>query len=281
MVPRLQQVWSRPLDAMAELEALLAMPDCRLVSIVGPGGIGKTRLALALAHRLQRGFDAVALAALASLERAVDLPAVAVAAFGLITPPGGDPIDVLRQLNGRALLVLDNFEQLVEGADFLCRILEAAPAVKLLVTSRIRLQLAEEWIYDLDRLPLPPADEEGWAANSAVQLFVQSARRVRAGFGLERPRRRFGDLAAPITACVRPAGSSVNADDCDDTQPEVHPEASIAFEHGDILRPFVIGMLWNGRDKPPLTTTQAVGGGKVNQRAVSYTHLTLPTSDLV
>ncbi len=48
--------------------------------------------------------------------------------------------------------------------------------------------------------------------------------------------------------------------------PEINDEVLIAFEHGDILRPFVIGMLWNGRDKPPLTTTQAVGGGKVNQR---------------
>ena len=169
----------------AELAQLLADPDCRLATIVGPGGMGKTRLATQTARGHASVFrDGVVFVGLSGVTDPALLGTAIAENLADFRPGAGRREEQLLEFlaEREMLLVLDNFEQLVEGADFLCRILEAAPAVKLLVTSRIRLQLAEEWIYDLDRLPLPPADEEGWAANSAAQLFVQSARRVRSGF---------------------------------------------------------------------------------------------------
>jgi len=169
----------------AELAQLLADPDCRLATIVGPGGMGKTRLATQTARGHASIFrDGVVFVGLSGVTDPALLGTAIAENLADFRPGAGRREEQLLDFlaEREMLLVLDNFEQLVEGADFLGQILEAAPQVKLLVTSRVRLQLAEEWVYDLDRLPLPPADEEGWATNSAAQLFVQSARRVRAGF---------------------------------------------------------------------------------------------------
>jgi len=169
----------------AELAQLLADPNCRLATIVGPGGMGKTRLATQTARGHASVFqDGVVFVGLSGVTDPALLGTAIAENLADFRPGAGrreeQLLDFLAQRE--LLLVLDNFEQLVEGADFLSRILQAAPQVKLLVTSRVRLQLAEEWVYDLNRLPLPPDDDAGWADNSATQLFVQSARRVRAGF---------------------------------------------------------------------------------------------------
>lgn len=172
-------------EEQASLAELLADPACRLVTIVGPGGMGKTRLATQAARGHVSVFgDGVAFVELAGVTDPGLLGTVIAENLAGFRPGAGRREEQLLDfLAGQEmLLVLDNFEQLVEGANFLGRILAHAPRVKVLVTSRVRLQLAEEWVYDLERLPLPPADEEGWAASSAAQLFVQSARRVRAGF---------------------------------------------------------------------------------------------------
>jgi predicted ATPase/DNA-binding SARP family transcriptional activator len=169
----------------AELAQLLADPNCRLITIVGPGGMGKTRLATQAARGHASVFrDGVAFVGLSGVTDPSMLgTAIAENLADFRAGAGRREEQLLDFLAEReVLLVLDNFEQLVEGADLLSRILDAAPEVKLLVTSRVRLQLAEEWVYDLDRLPLPPDDAEGWETNSAAQLFLQSARRVRAGF---------------------------------------------------------------------------------------------------
>ncbi|MFN3332057.1 MAG: extracellular solute-binding protein, partial [Caldilinea sp.] len=173
---------------LTELTDLLTKSDCRLVSMVGPGGIGKTRLALALAHRLQGEFSAVALASLASLEQARAIPAVAAAAFGLIIPPESDPDAALQRLHGRVLLVLDNFEHLLpDGAGVIEAMLSANPGLVCVVTTREALSVPWEWRYDVQELAYPLSlDDVRLGDYGAVQLFLQLARRTRPRYPLQR-----------------------------------------------------------------------------------------------
>src|SRR5262249_10665159 len=85
----------------------------------------------------------------------------------------------------RLLLVIDNFEHLLEGAPLLANIIENAPGIRLLITSRERLSLRGEWAYSLEGLSVPPSDDaENMEAYAAMRLFVQSARRAQSSFAL-------------------------------------------------------------------------------------------------
>ncbi|HRJ41641.1 MAG TPA: BTAD domain-containing putative transcriptional regulator, partial [Caldilineaceae bacterium] len=163
--------------------ALLAAPNARLVTITGVGGIGKSRLGLAVAEALLTDFpDGVWFVPLAQVEAADGVPAAIAAA--LSAPSGGEPrsslIAFLREK--KALLLLDNFEHLLDAADFLAEVLPDAPGVKVLVTSQERLNLLEESLYPLAGLSL---EGEG-AASSALTLFEQTARRVQPDFSLNK-----------------------------------------------------------------------------------------------
>ncbi|MEZ4643627.1 MAG: BTAD domain-containing putative transcriptional regulator [Chloroflexota bacterium] len=167
---------------LAHLAELLADPTCRLVTIVGPGGIGKTRVALetAVGHQLVFA-DGVAWVSLNALQTPEQLAAAMADALHYRLSGAGDAeAELLHVLAAKELLlVLDNFEHLLDAADFLLRIVGEATAVKLLVTSRQALELQQEWRFDLGELPIPDAQaSESWANNSAVQLFIQSARRA-------------------------------------------------------------------------------------------------------
>ncbi len=173
---------------LAILARLLHDPQYRLLTLVGPGGIGKTRLALAAALAQQAQFhNGVYFVPLASLTSAQFIvPAIADAlgfAFSGPVEPKTQLLNYLQQKH--LLLVLDNLEHLLEAAGLLAELLQHTPGLKLLVTSRERLNLQGEWLFDLQGLPSPPPDQvEGVEAYSAVGLFVQSARRVQAGFEL-------------------------------------------------------------------------------------------------
>jgi serine/threonine protein kinase/predicted ATPase/DNA-binding SARP family transcriptional activator len=173
---------------LLQLHDLLMNPDCRLVTLVGTGGIGKTRLAIEVAARtaeaLPNGAVFVPLAAITEVENI--LQAIA-SALHIRYSPGVDPkIQLFRRLSEqKMLLVLDNFEQLLPASDLLANMLAAAPNLRLIVTSRERLNIIEEWIYEVQGLPFPKAGEPisggigSWLVNfSAVQLFVERARRV-------------------------------------------------------------------------------------------------------
>lgn len=192
---------------LAALGQLLADPTVRLVTILGAGGMGKSRLALAAAERQLGSYEhGVYFVSLVLLESAENLlPAVA-RALNFTFSEGREPrqqlLDYLQHKN--VLLLLDGFEQLPAATELVSDILRAAPGVYILATSRERLRLQNEQLFPIQGLDFP-RQEEGpgrslavdEAANyAAVQLFLQGARRVRPGYQLNE-----GDLPALARIC--------------------------------------------------------------------------------
>ena len=178
---------------LAALQQLLLRPEARLVTVTGPGGIGKSRLAVGAARDAAENFAAgvyfVPLAAVHDL----GLVTVAIAQTLGLRESGGLSLhetlkEYLRNLAAPQLVVVDNFEHLVAAAPILSELLALGPNLKLLVTSRAALHVSNEQEFPLDPLALP----EGKVANSAaalaqfsaVSLFVQRAAAVKPEFAL-------------------------------------------------------------------------------------------------
>lgn len=172
---------------VAALVSLIQRPACRLVTVVGVGGMGKTRLALAMVAAVQSLFpDGVYVVPLAPLrDGQLLIPAIA-DAVGIVLPSTGDlQVHLQQQLQERnLLLLLDNAEHLLDEVVPVVTALLRTNAVRIVLTSRERLNLQREWIFDLQGLAVPPAN---WAAlpepptltdYSAVQFFIDCAQRV-------------------------------------------------------------------------------------------------------
>lgn len=187
---------------LADVDALLADPDVRLITLLAPGGMGKTRLALEAARRqveAERYRDGVFFVSLAPLNAAADiLIAVAEALdyhfFGHERTPTQQLLDFLR---GRSLLlVLDNFEHLLEGGALVADVLHSTPQVQVLATSRERLSLSLETVYTLGGLAFPAHERDDAFSSDALELFRQRARRALSSFEL-----RAADRAALARIC--------------------------------------------------------------------------------
>ncbi|MHB8625596.1 MAG: helix-turn-helix domain-containing protein [Aggregatilineales bacterium] len=199
-------------DELAEVAQRLNDPTCRLLTLVGAGGSGKTRLALEAAHDQIANFaDGVYFVVLTPVA-VPNLVAAAIAGALKLTfyDPADPAASIVGYLRAKALLLLlDNFEHLLEATGLLTDILAAAPQVKMLVTSREALNLQEEWVRRVDGLSFPtaltlnpspqgrgtgsdlpsplgegPGVRAALESYSAIRLFIERARQVRANFSL-------------------------------------------------------------------------------------------------
>jgi predicted ATPase len=175
-------------EELAALEEMLIDPDTRLITIVGPGGIGKTRLVLAIAERQLGNFKhGVFFVSLASLDAVEDIVPAVARGLGFSFYEGGDHrrqlIDYLRAKS--MLLLLDNFEHLLEGASLASEIVQAASGVRVIVTSREPLRLLDEQLFSVRGLDFPEWETpEDALEYDAARLFLSTARRSRSKFDL-------------------------------------------------------------------------------------------------
>jgi predicted ATPase/DNA-binding SARP family transcriptional activator/DNA-binding CsgD family transcriptional regulator len=173
---------------IAALDGLLADSSVRCITLIGPGGMGKTRLAIAAASRAGDCFpEGIVFVGLQSVPSA-DLLVGAIAA-ALAVPLSGrdDPRDQLLEylaaLKLPVLMILDNFEHLLDGVDLIVDILAVAPSARLLLTSREALNVRDEFRYPIAGLPIPSDERaDNLEAFDSVHLFVERARRVRGEF---------------------------------------------------------------------------------------------------
>jgi DNA-binding SARP family transcriptional activator len=181
---------------IAQIQNCLRDSACRLLTLIGAGGIGKTRLALEAvadwlsqareetAHRLRHGVYLVRLAPLQAVEAIV--PTIA-QAIGFQFAPGREPHQQLLETlsRKRMLLILDNFEHLMASVELVAEMLRSAPHLTVLITSRSRLNLQGEQIFPVGGIDFPeqaPDDAQIVQGFAAVELFLQTARQVRPGF---------------------------------------------------------------------------------------------------
>lgn len=176
---------------IAQLCERLQQPDLRLLTLVGPPGIGKSRLSLHVAAELSDAFlNGVHFVPLAPLRDAELVPDAIAQLFGFAESAYPTPLDYLRaELAARhLLLILDNFEQVLPASRFVQELLAVAPGVKMLITSRVPLGLPAEQTFSVPPLPMPTATQPPTALTAirypAVQLLMARARTANPDFGL-------------------------------------------------------------------------------------------------
>ena len=175
---------------VAAIESLVQDEGARLVTLTGPGGVGKSRVAIEVARRLAPGFaDGVRFVDLAAVNTAGLLPDAVAASLGVITSGPNRRTDVQSYLRSRQLLlVLDNFEHMTEAALLVAELLATAPRLVVLVTSRTVLRISGEYEFAVQTLPVPqPGAVLGVTAAqqyASVRLFVERAHARAPGFEL-------------------------------------------------------------------------------------------------
>ena len=182
---------------LAEIATLLTQ-DCRLLTLMGPGGVGKSRLAREAAARFAAGPAwVVSLEALAVPDQFTGQVA---AAMGVrLASRGSAEVQVAQRLGEQpCLLVLDNFEHLIDAADTLNRWLAACPELRCLITSRERLAIDGEWLLPVEGLETTSGASDDFLGSDAVQLFVERARAAKRAFDPSAERESIACIVAHV-----------------------------------------------------------------------------------
>ncbi|WP_298612827.1 tetratricopeptide repeat protein [uncultured Thiothrix sp.] len=168
-----------------QLEQMLLDPACRLITLLGFGGVGKSRLAKTLMQSCRLQFSqGIYWVELVTVQCARLIPSAIAASIGLSLQGQRSPVEQLQRAlaHQQALIILDNFEHLLPDEEHLCEnLLTACPQLKILLTSRKPLQVYGEWLYHLQGLAVTPLIQAAASCPSFV-LFVQTARRVNYSF---------------------------------------------------------------------------------------------------
>jgi predicted ATPase/DNA-binding SARP family transcriptional activator len=201
-----------PISALVgrELElsdiAHLLSRECRLLTLTGPGGVGKTRLALQAAYDLSEAYaDGVYFVPLEALSTSFEIPVQIAETLGLKLQAKPEPLEQITNYlqDKTALLVLDNFEHLIEGAMLVAQLVETCSNSSVIVTSREKLNLEQEQLLPVTGLPLPHLSNtlDDALATDAARLFIKCAKRVRYEFDV-----REQDLLHLVEICKRLEG---------------------------------------------------------------------------
>ncbi len=186
-------------EEIAEISKLLAKADCRLLTIDGLGGTGKTRLVLELAEQQQNFYKSkvyfIALADLNSQEQILNHIAQS---LELKLSPSTEAIkQITEHINDqKMLLILDNFEHLLEFSDIVSSLIRATNNLKIVVSSRARLNLQAEWLFSLRGLKYSTSTNSSSLDSEAVQLFINAIKRVLPSFSNKQAEQKISTILA-------------------------------------------------------------------------------------
>lgn len=187
-------------EEVRSLEQLLTSSEKRLVTLTGVSGTGKTRLAIAVAHALRnRMTEAVYLVELAALHDPTLVAATIARTLDLPDMSNQPILTTLKKylLGKEVVLLLDNFEQVIDAAQIVTDLLMSAPTLKIIVTSRINLKVSGEQIFPVKPLKLPEIEQTTiaeWSLSPAVQLFIEKARNVDPEFDFAEQARSIAEI---------------------------------------------------------------------------------------